>query len=246
MVKFGDKLFHYRNYIFPLFYLFLFLPSRPLFNISTLTIIVGFIVAISGQALRIATIGLVYIIRGGKNRRIYAEGLVTEGLFAHCRNPLYVGNILIIAGLGIISGSMLFNLVLTPLFIFFYHAIVSAEENFLRNKFGDDYIRYTSDVNRWLPDFKGLSSTVSSMNFNWQRVFIREYTSIFIWLSGALLLIMKYVYVEKGSVEFEKLKIIFAISGILLLSFYLFVRYMKKSHRWTANEIISGSTQHGA
>ena len=97
---------------------------------------VGTAVVLLGQIIRAMTIGLDYIIRGGRNRRVYAEDLVTTGIFSHCRNPLYVGNLLVLLGLGIAANSIYFVGILMPLFLLFYQAIVLAEENFLRNKFG--------------------------------------------------------------------------------------------------------------
>lgn len=235
MVKLGNILFHYRNFLFPVFYFLLFIPSKNVFDNIAIPMIAGFIVAASGQSIRVATIGLVYIIRGGKNRQIYAEGLVTEGLFSHCRNPLYVGNVLIIIGLGIMSNSLFFMALMIPLFLFFYQAIVLAEENFLRNKFGPGYDDYTAKVNRWIPDFRGISSTFSSMSFNWTRVFIREYTTTYIWLTGAVLLVFKNYYFEYGKDAAMSLLSYFIIAMVMLLAAYLFVRFMKKSKRWTAS-----------
>lgn len=191
MVALGNFLFHHRNKLFPIFYLLLFVPSPRVADDVMWMLGVGFVVALAGQAIRIGTIGLKYIIRGGRGRRVYAEDLVTDGIFAHCRNPLYVGNILILGGLGIMSNSVLFNLVATPLFVFMYSAIVRAEEDFLRGRFGEAYDRYADDVNRWLPSAWGLGGTLGSMEFNWRRVLIREYTTTYIWLSGAVLVAMK-------------------------------------------------------
>jgi len=67
--------------------------------------VMGLAMIILGQGLRILAIGLSYIVRGGRMRRIYAENLVTDGLFSHCRNPLYVGNILIVMGFVFVSGN---------------------------------------------------------------------------------------------------------------------------------------------
>ncbi len=234
MIKLGNFLFHYRNFLFPVFYLLLFVPSPDVFGNMYIPLVLGFVVALSGQIIRVATIGLVYIIRGGKNRQIYAEGLVTEGLFSHCRNPLYVGNILIIIGLGIMSNSLVFACVMIPLFLLFYQAIVLAEENFLRGKFGADYDAYVSKTNRWIPDLRGLSHTLTSMSFNWKRVLIKEYNTTFIWLTGAVLLAVKSTYEEKGLTVLQHSIGIFAVLILLLLSGYLFVRYMKKSRRWVA------------
>lgn len=191
MVALGNFLFHHRNKLFPAFYLLLFVPSPTITERVAAIMAVGFAVAAAGQAIRIGTIGLKYIIRGGRGRRVYADDLVTEGIFAHCRNPLYVGNILIVAGLGLMSNSLLFNLIATPLFVFMYVAIVSAEEAFLRGKFGAAYDAYARDVNRWLPRLAGLGETFASMQFNWRQVLIREYTTTYIWLSAAVLLVMK-------------------------------------------------------
>ena len=230
MTKFGNVIFHNRNVIFPLFYLVLFIPSPEIFSNPLTAITIGFAVTLMGQLIRVVTIGLVYIIRGGKDRRVYAENLVTTGIFSHCRNPLYVGNILILAGLGIASNSIIFNCIATPIFLFFWQAIVLAEENFLRNKFGQQYEDYCSHVNRWLPNLKGIGKTLSSMEFKWKRVIIREYTATYIWMTGAVLIIMKHFYFHNNILNLNDYHLpAFITILIILLALYLFTRYLKKS-----------------
>lgn len=231
MVKLGNFLFRNRNGIFPLFYLMLFVPSWEVFTDPVTAMIIGFSVTIIGQLIRIITIGLVYIIRGGKDRRVYAEDLVTTGIFAHCRNPLYVGNILILVGLGIASNSLLFMAVFTPLFLLFWQAIVLAEENYLRNKFGEQYNVYCKRVNRWLINFKGIGKTLGSMQFKWKRVIIREYNATYIWMTGAVLIVMKHFYFHDAQFDFKKNLPVFISILILLLLLYLFARYLKKSRK---------------
>lgn len=127
MVAIGNFFFKYRNWLFIIFYALLFVPYVPkLFtaerfgeNYYWWPIIIGLIITIAGQAIRAATIGLAYIIRGGKDNKVYAEDLVTSGIFAHCRNPLYVGNILMIAGVGILSNSLLYVVIMIPFFFSF-------------------------------------------------------------------------------------------------------------------------------
>jgi protein-S-isoprenylcysteine O-methyltransferase Ste14 len=172
-----------------------------------------------------------YIIRGGKDRRVYAEDLVTTGIFSHCRNPLYVGNILILVGLGIASNSLLFMAVFTPLFLFFWQAIVLAEENYLRDKFGEQYNDYCKRVNRWLINFNGIGKTLRSMQFKWKRVIIREYNSTYIWMTGAVLILMKHFYFHDKQFDFRKNLPVFISILILLLLLYLFARYLKKSRK---------------
>src|SRR3546814_4215332 len=107
-----------------------------------------------------------YIVRGGKDKKVYANTLVINGLFAHCRNPLYVGNILMLVGVGILVNSLIYLLIFIPLFLFIYQAIVLAEERFLRNKFGSDFDAYTKRVHRWLITPIGLGTTISGMHLD--------------------------------------------------------------------------------
>jgi protein-S-isoprenylcysteine O-methyltransferase Ste14 len=209
----------------------LFVPSWEVFTDPVTAMLIGFSVTILGQLIRIITIGLVYIIRGGKDRRVYAEDLVTTGIFNHCRNPLYVGNILILVGLGIASNSLLFMAVFTPLFLFFWQAIVLAEENYLRNKFGEQYNEYCKRVNRWLINFNGIGKTLRSMQFKWKRVIIREYNATYIWMTGAVLIVMKHFYFHKDQFDLRQDLPIFISILILLLLLYLFARYLKKSKK---------------
>ena len=231
MVKLGNFLFRNRNGIFPLFYLMLFIPSWEVFTNPVTAMIIGFSVTLVGQLVRVITIGLVYIIRGGKDRRVYAEDLVTTGIFAHCRNPLYVGNILILVGLGIASNSFLFMAVFTPVFLFFWQAIVLAEENYLRNKFGEQYDEYCRRVNRWLINFNGIGKTLRSMHFKWKRVIIREYNSTYIWMTGAVLIVMKHFYFHEDRFDFNKNLPVFISILVGLLILYFIARYLKKSRK---------------
>ena len=168
MVKIGNLFFRTRNFIFPIFYLFLFIPSSQIAIDYEIVAIIGISITLLGQLIRMVTIGLVYVIRGGRKRRIYAEGLVTDGLFSHCRNPMYLGNILMIIGLSIFSNSLLSVLILTPLFIFIYQSIVIAEEDFLRFKFKEGYQDYCNKVNRWIPKIKGINKTFYENEFKFK------------------------------------------------------------------------------
>jgi protein-S-isoprenylcysteine O-methyltransferase Ste14 len=235
MIKLGNLLFHNRNWLFPLFYIILFVPSPEVFKSPVTAMLTGFGITLLGQLIRIVTIGLVYIIRGGKNRTVYADNLVTTGIFSHCRNPLYAGNILILAGLGVASNSIIFITIATPLFIFFYQAIVRAEENFLQNKFGQEFTDYCSKVNRWIPNLAGIAKTIDGMEFKWKRVIIREYTSTYIWMSGAVLIVMKNFYNHDNRFDFQKNTQTFIIILIGLLLLYLFTRYLKKSKTLTSD-----------
>ncbi|MBI3139598.1 MAG: isoprenylcysteine carboxylmethyltransferase family protein [Sphingobacteriales bacterium] len=238
MVSIGNFFFKYRNWIFILFYAALFIPSRPLFSNEQFgehyylfPILTGLFITCLGQLIRGLTIGLAYIVRGGKEGKPYAEGLVTEGIFNHCRNPLYVGNILMLLGVGILANSLFYVGIMIPVFLFIYQAIVLAEENFLRGKFGAGFDAYCKKVNRWIPRLKGIGKTFASMSFNWKRWILKEHTTQFIWLIGiTLLLLLNYPGLTGHDVKFRNL-LLGIVPGALLLV-YVLIRYLKKTGRF--------------
>jgi len=234
MIAIGNFFFKYRNNLFIFLYLLLFVPSPRIFapekfgdKYFLYPIILGLIVTFAGEIIRGITIGLAYIIRGGRDKKVYAEKLVTEGIFNHCRNPLYVGNILMLLGVGILSNSLFYVAIVMPVFLFIYQAIVLAEENFLRNKFGPQFDIYCKRVNRWLINFKGIFSTINEMNFNYRRWILKEYNTLLVWLLG-ITAILLFKYPELTPDSDARLSIFVGIV-ILLGTLYAYVRYLKKS-----------------
>ncbi|WP_411728417.1 methyltransferase family protein [Methyloglobulus sp.] len=229
MVQIGNFFFKYRNWVFIPLYLALFIPSPLLApEHRHRLLLLGLGITIAGQALRGATIGLAYIERGGRNKQVYASRLVTEGLFNHCRNPLYVGNILMLLGVGILANSWLYLLLFIPAFLFIYQSIVLAEEHFLRGKFGAEFDGYCQRIHRWLPILRGLRETFSGMQFNWRRYLLKELTTLYVWLLGIVLLLF-YKYPELTGYDTAlRNRLLFIIIPLLTLA-YLSVRYLKKS-----------------
>lgn len=190
----GNFLFRYRNSLFPLACVLLFLPGPDPFPDPLLAAAVGAVVAALGQIVRAATIGLRYVIRGGRGRRVYAEDLVTEGIYSHSRNPMYVGNLLIMIGVALASNSWVTIAVAVPLGLFMYASIVAAEEDYLQDRFGAAFAAYCRDVPRWLPRLAGLGTTLRSMQFHWRRVIVKEYGTPFGWISVIVLIALYNVW----------------------------------------------------
>ncbi len=232
MVQIGNFFFKYRNWVFIPLYLALFIPAAEIAPVEQhyLTLWIGLFITVLGQVIRCATIGLAYIERGGKDKKVYASSLVTTGIFNHCRNPLYVGNILKLAGIGILANSLLYISVFIPAFLFIYQAIVLAEENFLRSKFGEAFDSYCQHANRWFPELAGLTETFSGMRFRWQRPVVKENSSIYVWLLGILLvLLFKYPELTNEDIQLRNQLLIIFIP--LLTIMYLGIRYLKKSNK---------------
>jgi protein-S-isoprenylcysteine O-methyltransferase Ste14 len=202
-VRYGRLLFKHRNAVFPIVLIALLAGLRPVEPLGDARLdlwmdTLGLSVALLGQGLRVLVIGLAYIRRGGRNKRVHADRLVTDGIFAHCRNPLYVGNLLILAGLFIIHNNPWVYLIGGAFFLYGYHAIVAAEECFLRDKFGEEYAAYCRRVNRWFPRLAHLTQTLQGMRFHWRRVIAKDYSSAYAWMVLAVLLLAEEVALRSG------------------------------------------------
>src|ERR1700761_6539059 len=89
--------------------------------------------------------------------RGYAAGYVKKnaeltmtGPYAHTRNPLYVGSMLIAFGFAAASKSIVIVLLLAALFAIIYIPVIRSEEEFLRSKFAD-FDTYSARVPRLIP-----------------------------------------------------------------------------------------------
>jgi protein-S-isoprenylcysteine O-methyltransferase Ste14 len=79
-----------------------------------------------------------------------ASELVTSGVYSLSRNPMYVGDAVMLAGIAVWVGSVL-NLVLLAAFIAYIDRVqIAAEEQALAAIFGDRYAAYCRRVRRWL------------------------------------------------------------------------------------------------
>ena len=86
-----------------------------------------------------------------RRRSRTVQRLVTYGVFAWMRNPLYVGNFLIWIGFTVISGVYWFLPVAMVLFAVEYTLIVRYEEGVLESIFGGEYLAYKARIPRWFP-----------------------------------------------------------------------------------------------
>jgi len=140
--------FKYRSYT-PIPFLILML----IFQKSTpLTLIIGFAVALVGELIRFWGVSWA----GSETRTTGGVGgtfLIISGPFAHVRNPLYVGNVLLYLGLGIMSFALFPYLQIVAIIFFLvqYYFIVREEEKYLLEKFKDDYRDYCKNVQAFFP-----------------------------------------------------------------------------------------------
>ncbi|MBL8832301.1 MAG: isoprenylcysteine carboxylmethyltransferase family protein [Rhodospirillales bacterium] len=78
------------------------------------------------------------------------NALVTAGVYAHTRNPMYVGMAMLLAAFAIVRGDLL-GLVAVPAFVAYIDRFqIVPEERALQAQFGDAYAEWCRRVRRWL------------------------------------------------------------------------------------------------
>ncbi|MAH43590.1 hypothetical protein CL614_07795 [archaeon] len=75
---------------------------------------------------------------------------VTSGLFRLSRNPIYLGMVLALIGLGIFLGSIGPFLIPILFIILTNSFVIPIEERNLEKQFGKKYLKYKSQVRRWI------------------------------------------------------------------------------------------------
>jgi protein-S-isoprenylcysteine O-methyltransferase Ste14 len=125
---------------------------------SLLTLALGLPMALVGELIRLWASGHIE----------KTKALATGGPYAHSRNPLYVGSVLLALGFCVATGSVWVTLATLAYFLFFYPAVIREEAGFLREKFGEQYEAWAQDVPAFIPRF--LPAGPRSSRFEWARI----------------------------------------------------------------------------
>ncbi len=141
-------LFQYRSYTPIPFLIVMVAFAEP----GVVSFAVGLAVTLIGEGIRfwgVAYAGSLTRVTGG----VGAPSLIVAGPFARMRNPLYVGNMIMYVGIGLMANALTPWLVVAAgLYFFFqYSMIVSLEEDFLSKEFGEEYHEYRKAVPRFIP-----------------------------------------------------------------------------------------------
>jgi protein-S-isoprenylcysteine O-methyltransferase Ste14 len=81
---------------------------------------------------------------------LHGEQLVADGPYRRVRNPIYLGNLFLAVGLGVLASRLGFLFMSIAMFIFVYRLILREESTLLQSQ-GESYRRYYAAVPRLLP-----------------------------------------------------------------------------------------------
>ncbi|MDR2971652.1 MAG: isoprenylcysteine carboxylmethyltransferase family protein [Bacteroidales bacterium] len=183
--KQGNWLFKRRGFL-PLFivivgggwYVFLLYNNAVTIHhwwVDFLYLCVGFL----GLGIRILTIGFTPKGTSGRNTGAgqIAEQLNTAGIYSMVRHPLYLGNFFMWLAPVLILSDLWFTLFFCLFYWIYYERIMYAEEQFLRKKFGQEYLDWSSKTPAFFPKFSLYKKT--DLQFSLKSVLKREYNGFF-------------------------------------------------------------------
>ena len=115
----------------------IFLPLK----LGTLWFYAGLIIYLLGMLVEILALLSFYTTP--------LEKPVSKGVYSVSRNPMYVGDFFINISISIACLSWVFLLV-AVVAVILEHNIAVAEERFLHEKYGDEYLEYRNKTPRWI------------------------------------------------------------------------------------------------
>ncbi|MDA3954061.1 MAG: isoprenylcysteine carboxylmethyltransferase family protein [Bacteroidales bacterium] len=230
--KRGNWFFKYRSYLpvilYPLATIVLILELRNDIKLPELTwSIICLAVSLLGLLVRILVIGFTPKGTSGRNTsKQVAETVNTKGIYSVVRHPLYLGNFLMWFGIILYVNNIWFDITTILLFWLYYERIMFAEEQFLKGKFGDQYLKWSMTAPPFLPKLKGWQTT--ELEFSLKNVLKREYNGLF-----AVGISFAYINVLKNYLTDKKFMITDFWLYTLASTFIIFVilRTLKRSTR---------------
>ena len=107
-----------------------------------------------GSSLSLWTVYNFFRARGSPVPLNPPKKLVTTGLYSHIRNPMLLGWIIMLFGVGLLLNSISLILIFTPLFILLnVRYLKTIEEKEMEKKFGQQYLKYKESVPMFIPRF---------------------------------------------------------------------------------------------
>jgi len=192
MKQLGKILFNYRSYT-PLPFVFLMiLFMQP----TIISLLIGGLFVIFGEWIRIWSVSYA----GSETRTTDGVGgsnLVTQGPYSIIRNPLYLGNISIYIGVGVMSFAFFpyLTIIAALFFIFQYYLIIFNEEEFLATKYANTFPIYCQNIHRFLPFPKRLPTEVQSkLQLNVMEGFKSERRTIQAIIIITIIILIKFFF----------------------------------------------------
>ena len=76
--------------------------------------------------------------------------IIKTGIFAYTRNPIYLSFVMFLLSMFLVFENVMYFLSAVGFAVWLHNYVIKLEEDFLLNKFSDEYSRYMKAVKRWI------------------------------------------------------------------------------------------------
>jgi protein-S-isoprenylcysteine O-methyltransferase Ste14 len=199
----GEWLFRWRSYL-PLLLIALFLLALLSFRhpygrpqLGGYWKIFCLAVSSAGIGIRFFTGGYVPVGTSGRNvKGQVADVLNTTGVYSLVRHPLYLGNFLIWLGISLFLGLWWFSLLIVLILWLYYERIMFAEEEFLREKFGDTFVEWADKTPAIIPKLGTWRRP--NLPFSLKTAIRKEYSGFFAMIAVFTVLKIAAEFLNRG------------------------------------------------
>ena len=123
------------------------IPKYVLLNLLNLVGVIGLIISL---AIFFTSLNLFNSYKENPIPQANTKRIIKTGIFAYCRNPMYLAFISFHFSMFLTFENVANFLSAIGLFIWINHYVIPIEENYLQEKFGDEYDRYLLAVKKWM------------------------------------------------------------------------------------------------
>lgn len=240
LVRQGGFLFRWRSY-FPLLMIF---PGIAALShsemiedylgdtLEDIVVFISYLISLAGLALRCYTVGTAAPGTSGRNTQAQrADTLNTTSMYSIVRNPLYLGNFIIIVGLLFSFKVWWFILIGLMAYWIYIERIIATEERYLTEKFGTEYTEWASRTPIFIPRLDLWQKPVQP--FNLKKVLRSEYNGLMV--IGAAFFVIEFF----ADIFFEKEEFwswlredwVWLFQFVLCAAIFSCLRYLKKRTR---------------
>jgi len=120
-----------------------FAPDWARYYLGTALILAAIALAIAGER---------QFKRAGTSVKpwVPSTAIVTTGVFARTRNPMYLAMVILLAGVGLLGNSLWFLATIIGFVGVMQYGVIQREEAYLERRFGASYTAYKARVRRWI------------------------------------------------------------------------------------------------
>ena len=122
----------------------------PKYNLFTLLNLLGVIGLVLSLALFFSSLNIFNSYKENPTPQTHTKRIIKTGIFAYCRNPMYMAFILFQFSMFLIFENVAYFLSSLGLFFWINSSVIPKEEKYLIETFGDEYDRYLNAVKKWM------------------------------------------------------------------------------------------------